>query len=290
MLSLPKNEVHVCFCHSTRPPAYGPKAPVRLKLRVKSEVVEAQDFPANSATTAGFQTSDDVVATNVDSDIAKINYRCSKIPPGVLSWRSEESYRFIIEGTAKRPTRWAHLSNSDYPADEHPAPVRYCTCSEEDDETTRPQHELNCRCWDPAPSPMEAARFWSQQSEATTRVEFAAPQGGVAVAPKSPVRDATGTRSQNSSLRNKRPDLSGWPPCKGVAIGVARRGGRRSGERTLRAPPLCSVQVSHAGGPHVASFVVDRPCAGVRACVCAGVAQCAASSKENGQPKKELEP
>ena len=41
----------------------------------------------------------------------------------------------------------------------------------------------------------------------------------------------------SSSLRNKRPDLSGWPPCKGVAIGVARREARRSGERTLRAPP-----------------------------------------------------
>ena len=58
-----------------------------------------------------------------------------------------------------------------------------------------------------------------------------------------------------SSLRNKRPDLSGRPPCKGVAIGVARRGGRLSGERTLRVPPSCSFPVSHSGGPHVASFV-----------------------------------
>ena len=40
-----------------------------------------------------------------------------------------------------------------------------------------------------------------------------------------------------SSLRNKRPGLSGRPHCKGVAIGVARRGARRSGERTLRVPP-----------------------------------------------------
>ena len=41
-----------------------------------------------------------------------------------------------------------------------------------------------------------------------------------------------------SSLRNKRPGLSGRPHCKDVAIGVARRGGRRSGdERTLRIPP-----------------------------------------------------
>ena len=69
------------------------------------------------------------------------------------------------------------------------------------------------------------------------------------------------------SLRNKRPDLSGRPPCKGMAIGVARRGARRSGERTLRIPPSCSDPVSHAGGPHVASFVVGRPCARVRACV-----------------------
>ena len=29
----------------------------------------------------------------------------------------------------------------------------------------------------------------------------------------------------DSSLRNKRPDFSGRPPCKGVAIGVARRDG-----------------------------------------------------------------
>ena len=28
--------------------------------------------------------------------------------------------------------------------------------------------------------------------------------------------------TQMGSLRNKRPDLSGRPPCKGVAIGVAR--------------------------------------------------------------------
>ena len=69
-----------------------------------------------------------------------------------------------------------------------------------------------------------------------------------------------------SSLRNKRPDLSGRPPCKGVAIGVARRGARLGGERTLRIPPSCSLPVSHAGGPHVASFVVGRSCA----CVCAG--------------------
>ena len=54
---------------------------------------------------------------------------------------------------------------------------------------------------------------------------------------------------------NKRSDLSGRPHCKGVAIGVARRGARRSGERTLRIPPSCSVPVSHSCGPHVASFV-----------------------------------
>ena len=72
----------------------------------------------------------------------------------------------------------------------------------------------------------------------------------------------------SSSLRNKRPGLSRRPPCKGVAIGVARRGARRSsGERTLRIPPSCSAPVSHAGGPHVVSLVVGRPCVRVRACV-----------------------
>ena len=44
---------------------------------------------------------------------------------------------------------------------------------------------------------------------------------------------------------NKRPGLLGRPPCtrccKGVAIGVARRGARRNGERTLRIPPSCSI-------------------------------------------------
>ena len=74
-------------------------------------------------------------------------------------------------------------------------------------------------------------------------------------------------RSQNSSLRNKRPGLSGRPPCKGVAIGVARRGGWLSDEHTFCVPPSCSDPVSHTGGPHVVSFVVDRPCA----CVLAGV-------------------
>ena len=50
------------------------------------------------------------------------------------------------------------------------------------------------------------------------------------------------TDSCFGSLRNKRPGLSGRPHCKGVAIGVARRGVRRSGERTLRVPPSCVVQ------------------------------------------------
>ena len=40
-----------------------------------------------------------------------------------------------------------------------------------------------------------------------------------------------------SSLGNKRPGLSGRPYCKGVAIGVARKGACRSGERTLRISP-----------------------------------------------------
>ena len=63
---------------------------------------------------------------------------------------------------------------------------------------------------------------------------------------------------QNVIKRNqetKRPDLLGRPHCKGMAIGVARRGARRSGERTLRIPPSCSLPVSHACGPHVASSV-----------------------------------
>ena len=48
----------------------------------------------------------------------------------------------------------------------------------------------------------------------------------------------------------------GRPPCKGVAIGVARRGALLGGDRALRIiPPSCSGPVSHAGGPHVASFV-----------------------------------
>ena len=38
------------------------------------------------------------------------------------------------------------------------------------------------------------------------------------------------TSEMACSLRNKRPDLSGRPPCKGVAIGVARRGGCQSGQ------------------------------------------------------------
>ena len=70
-----------------------------------------------------------------------------------------------------------------------------------------------------------------------------------------------------SSLRNKRKGLSGRPPCKRVAIGVARRGGRLGGERMLRIPLSCSDPVSHAGGPHVASFVVGRSCC--TTCVCA---------------------
>ena len=65
-----------------------------------------------------------------------------------------------------------------------------------------------------------------------------------------------------------------------MAIGVARRGGRRSGERALRIPPSCSDPVSHACGPHVASFVrrssVRDGLANVRACGRAWrAAQCA---------------
>ena len=80
------------------------------------------------------------------------------------------------------------------------------------------------------------------------------------------------------SLRNKRPDLSGRPPCKGVAIGVARRGARLGGERTLRVPPCCSFPVSHSGGPHVVSFVTGRRSCARGARVRAGVARRAAES------------
>ena len=69
-----------------------------------------------------------------------------------------------------------------------------------------------------------------------------------------------------------------------MAIGVARRGARRSGERTLRIPPSCSFPVSHACGPHVASFVRrSSVCAlaSVRACGRAWrAAQCEASRKK----------
>ena len=67
----------------------------------------------------------------------------------------------------------------------------------------------------------------------------------------------------------------GRPHCKGVAIGVARRGARRSGERTLRVPPSCSDPISHAWATpadrtsHVASFVRRSSAHGlgnVRAC------------------------
>ena len=40
-----------------------------------------------------------------------------------------------------------------------------------------------------------------------------------------------------NDLINKRPDLSGRPPCKGAAIGVASGGARVGGQRTLHIPP-----------------------------------------------------
>ena len=94
------------------------------------------------------------------------------------------------------------------------------------------------------------------------------------------------------SLRNKRPVLSGRPHCKGVAIGVARRGARRSGERTLRILPSCSFPVSHVCGPHVASFVRRssvRGLANARACGRAWrAAQCEASRKKEQPAKKRV--
>ena len=87
---------------------------------------------------------------------------------------------------------------------------------------------------------------------------------------------------QQFRFGNKRPGLSGRPPCKGVAIGVARRGGRLSGERALRVPPCCSFPVNHPGGPHVASFVVGHRSCVHGACVRAGVARHAAKSVRAG--------
>ena len=92
-------------------------------------------------------------------------------------------------------------------------------------------------------------------------------------------------RCRLSSLRNKRPDLSGRPHCKGVAIGVARRGARRGGERTLRIPPSCSFPVSHACGPHVASFV-RRSSVRARARVRAGVARAPRKRRSAALPKR----
>ena len=59
-------------------------------------------------------------------------------------------------------------------------------------------------------------------------------------------------------------------------MGVARRGARLGGERTLRAPPCCSFLVSHPGGPHVVSFVAGRRSCARGARVRAGVARRAA--------------
>ena len=75
-----------------------------------------------------------------------------------------------------------------------------------------------------------------------------------------------------------------------MAIGVARKRPRLNGEWALHAPPSCSLPVSHAGGPHVASFVVGRLC--VRgACVRAGVARRAANRKRKEcRPKRGRSP
>ena len=75
-----------------------------------------------------------------------------------------------------------------------------------------------------------------------------------------------------------------------MAIGVARRGGRRSGERTLRVPPSCSDPVSHACGPHVASFVRrSSMCAlaSVRACGRAQRAAQRGASRKKERPAKK---
>ena len=65
----------------------------------------------------------------------------------------------------------------------------------------------------------------------------------------------------------KRPDLSGQPHCKGVAIGVASRGARRSGERTLRIPLYAVFQSATPAVRTSHRSFVGRPCAGEQACV-----------------------
>ena len=73
--------------------------------------------------------------------------------------------------------------------------------------------------------------------------------------------------SWHGTLKKQKAGLFGAAALQGRSNRGRKEGGRRSGERTLRNSLSCSVLVSHAGGPHVASFVVDRPCACVRACV-----------------------
>ena len=84
-------------------------------------------------------------------------------------------------------------------------------------------------------------------------------------------------------------------------------GGRRSGERTLRIPPSCSLPVSHACGPHVASFVDQSPvCALASVLLLAGRRGAQRNAKQaerkssrrnakrkerkNGRPRKGWEP
>ena len=122
-----------------------------------------------------------------------------------------------------------------------------------------------------------------------------------------PVRDHTRSRYETNDFvffpggyrqvglyeqfNNKRPDLSGRPPCKGVAIGVARKGGHLSGERTLRVPSFCSLPVSHAGGTHVALFVVGRWCVrGTCARACWHGEACREKKRKECRPKKDRSP
>ena len=87
-------------------------------------------------------------------------------------------------------------------------------------------------------------------------------------------------------------DLRRVPHCKGMAIGVARRGARRSGECTLRIPPSCSFRVSHACGPRVASFVRRSSVCGLANVRARGrawrAARCEASRKKERPAKKRV--
>ena len=60
----------------------------------------------------------------------------------------------------------------------------------------------------------------------------------------------------HSRLRNKRPGLSGRPPCKGIAIGVVRRGARLGGAFIMM--PLY-LSIPKCWSLNFGVFAVDAP-------------------------------